>query len=92
MISEHGILGRARDGGARHGLSEAFRSEGRPCRLPPTVRDLCLIAVILPFWTSLLVRTYAWMVLLQRGGLINALLAQRYARKTFSNDSIHIHR
>ena len=33
--------------------------------------NLCLIAVMLPFWTSLLVRTYAWLVLLQRQGLIN---------------------
>ena len=32
---------------------------------------LCLILVLLPFWTSLLVRTYAWLVLLQRQGLIN---------------------
>jgi putative spermidine/putrescine transport system permease protein/spermidine/putrescine transport system permease protein len=32
---------------------------------------LCMIAVLLPFWTSLLVRTYAWLVLLQRKGLIN---------------------
>jgi putative spermidine/putrescine transport system permease protein len=32
--------------------------------------------VILPFWTSVLVRTYAWLVLLQRTGLVNkALLA-----------------
>ena len=30
-----------------------------------------LLAVLLPFWTSLLVRTYAWLVLLQRKGLIN---------------------
>ena len=30
-----------------------------------------MIFVILPFWTSLLVRTYAWLVLLQRQGLIN---------------------
>ena len=30
-----------------------------------------MIAVLLPFWTSLLVRTYAWLVLLQRQGLIN---------------------
>jgi putative spermidine/putrescine transport system permease protein/spermidine/putrescine transport system permease protein len=31
----------------------------------------CLILVLLPFWTSLLVRTYAWLVLLQRKGLVN---------------------
>ncbi|QEX22972.1 ABC transporter permease [Hypericibacter adhaerens] len=33
-----------------------------------------LALVLLPFWTSLLVRTYAWLVLLQRNGLINTLL------------------
>jgi putative spermidine/putrescine transport system permease protein/spermidine/putrescine transport system permease protein len=33
--------------------------------------NLCMIAVLLPFWTSLLVRTYAWLVLLQRRGLVN---------------------
>ena len=33
--------------------------------------NLCMILVLLPFWTSLLVRTYAWLVLLQRQGLIN---------------------
>ena len=33
-------------------------------------------AVLLPLWTSVLVRTYAWMVLLQRNGVINQILAQ----------------
>jgi len=32
------------------------------------------ICVLLPFWTSLLVRTYAWMALLGRNGVINRLL------------------
>jgi putative spermidine/putrescine transport system permease protein/spermidine/putrescine transport system permease protein len=40
-------------------------------QLPPRAANLCLIAVLLPFWTSLLVRTYAWLVLLQRQGLVN---------------------
>jgi ABC-type spermidine/putrescine transport system permease subunit I len=31
-----------------------------------------MIGVLMPFWTSILVRTYAWLVLLQRQGLINA--------------------
>lgn len=30
----------------------------------PRIRIVCLILVGLPFWTSVLVRTYAWMVLL----------------------------
>jgi spermidine/putrescine transport system permease protein len=33
-----------------------------------------LVLVILPFWTSFLIRTYAWMVLLNPAGLINRLL------------------
>ncbi len=35
---------------------------------------ICMIFVLLPFWTSLLVRTYAWLVLLQRRGVINGWL------------------
>ncbi len=37
-------------------------------------RDLLLGAVLLPLWTSLLVRTAAWFILLQEKGLINDLL------------------
>ena len=40
-------------------------------QLPRRAANFCMIAVMLPFWTSLLVRTYAWLVLLQRQGLIN---------------------
>lgn len=40
-------------------------------QLPRKMANLCMIAVLVPFWTSLLVRTYAWLVLLQRKGLIN---------------------
>lgn len=42
----------------------------------PRVRRLLVFAVLIPFWTSLLVRTFAWMVLLQRNGLINQTLLQ----------------
>ncbi len=37
-------------------------------------RNLLMILVLIPFWTSLLVRTYAWMVLLGRKGIINQIL------------------
>lgn len=40
-------------------------------QLPKRAAALCMITVLLPFWTSLLVRTYAWLVLLQRKGLVN---------------------
>ena len=35
---------------------------------------LLLIAVLVPFWSSVLVRTYAWVVILQDTGLVNSLL------------------
>ena len=42
----------------------------------PRWAPVILILILLPFWTSVLVRSYAWMVLLGRHGLINeALLA-----------------
>jgi putative spermidine/putrescine transport system permease protein len=41
---------------------------------PPKVTGLLLIAVLVPFWSSLLVRTYAWQVILRDTGLINETL------------------
>lgn len=37
---------------------------------------LLMILVLIPFWTSILVRTYAWMVLLQRQGVFNRWLLE----------------
>lgn len=42
--------------------------------LPVRTSNLLLILVLLPFWTSLLVRTSAWVVLLQQQGVVNDLL------------------
>jgi putative spermidine/putrescine transport system permease protein/spermidine/putrescine transport system permease protein len=42
--------------------------------LPPRLSALALACVAIPFWTSLLVRTYAWMVILQRNGILNGWL------------------
>ncbi|MEO1317992.1 MAG: ABC transporter permease, partial [Pseudomonadota bacterium] len=42
--------------------------------LPMRVSNLLLILVLLPFWTSLLVRTSSWIVLLQQQGVINDTL------------------
>lgn len=44
--------------------------------LPTRVAGVFMLAVLLPFWTSLLVRTYAWLVLLQKKGLLNDLAMQ----------------
>jgi spermidine/putrescine transport system permease protein len=39
----------------------------------PVVRTLLLVAVMLPFWSNFLVRTYAWRVLLDSNGLVSQL-------------------
>ena len=44
--------------------------------LPARQSNLLMILVLLPFWTSLLVRTSAWKVMLQQQGVINDLLVQ----------------
>ena len=41
---------------------------------PPRIANLLMILVLLPFWTSLLVRTTAWVVLLQTNGVVNEIL------------------
>jgi spermidine/putrescine transport system permease protein len=38
------------------------------------VRTALLVLCVLPFWTSLLIRTYAWIVLLNENGLVNETL------------------
>jgi putative spermidine/putrescine transport system permease protein len=40
----------------------------------PAVAAIVLVLVLLPFWTSILVRTAAWTVILQKYGLLNDLL------------------
>lgn len=42
--------------------------------LPMRTSNMLMILVLLPFWTSLLVRTSAWKVLLQQQGVINDVL------------------
>ena len=43
-------------------------------RAAPARRNIFLFLVILPFWTSFLLRVYAWMGMLSTNGLINNLL------------------
>ena len=43
-------------------------------RLPRRWQTVALLAVVLPFWTNFLIRTYAWIVLLNSEGLLNDLL------------------
>jgi putative spermidine/putrescine transport system permease protein len=43
-------------------------------RCRQSTANLLIILVLIPFWTSILARTYAWMVLLGRRGIINNIL------------------
>ncbi|MVT76350.1 ABC transporter permease subunit [Bradyrhizobium cajani] len=42
----------------------------------PTLRTFLLIAVVLPYFTSVLARTFAWVVLLGRNGVVNQILLE----------------
>lgn len=42
--------------------------------LPLRISNLLMVMVLLPFWTSLLVRTTSWIVLLQRNGVVNDII------------------
>ena len=43
-------------------------------RVKPKTAKLIIAIIMISFWTSLLVRTYSWMVVLQRNGIINKAL------------------
>jgi putrescine transport system permease protein len=43
-------------------------------RSDPNKRTLLLALVVLPFWTSFLIRVYAWMGLLKKNGIVNEIL------------------
>ncbi|MCT7374021.1 ABC transporter permease subunit [Chelativorans salis] len=43
-------------------------------RAPATLRPLLLMLIILPFWTSFLIRVYAWIGILKPEGLLNQFL------------------
>jgi spermidine/putrescine transport system permease protein len=43
-------------------------------RAPERWRRSLLVLTVIPFWTSFLIRTYAWMLLLRSEGLINSIL------------------
>ena len=43
-------------------------------RAPERWRSILLLLVMVPFWTSFLIRTYAWITILAKDGLLNAIL------------------
>jgi putative spermidine/putrescine transport system permease protein len=55
-------------------LALAFPLAFLMTNLRPAMAGIVLVLVLLPFWTSILVRTAAWTVILQKYGLLNDLL------------------
>ena len=53
---------------------------------------LLLILVMLPFWTSYLIRTYAWMIILRDNGVANSVLMGLGITATRSRSSTRISR
>ena len=43
-------------------------------RLPPSTRNIAMMLVVLPSWTSFLIRVYAWIGILKPNGLLNDVL------------------
>lgn len=43
-------------------------------KLPPRLRTVLLVLVVVPFWTNFLIRTYAWIMLLNTQGIVNDAL------------------
>ena len=63
-------------------------------RTKGTVRNLAIAMVLIPFWTSVVVRTFAWIVLFQRFGIINNTLVSTGLVKepvTFLYNSFGVH-
>jgi spermidine/putrescine transport system permease protein len=53
---------------------------------PPRWRGVLLFLVLIPFWTNFLVRTYAWMIILNNNGVLNGLLQTLgFQRQVFLN-------
>ena len=44
------------------------------CHARPKLRSLLVMLIIIPMWMNFLLRTYAWMTLLEKNGLINGIL------------------
>ena len=65
--------------GGRGDFDRASLAIGYPiaygiARSPRSWQPLLVMAVVLPFWTSFLIRVYAWINILQRDGLLNDFL------------------
>ena len=44
----------------------------------PFSRSIMLAVILVPFWTNVLIRCYAWILLLQKSGIVNAILVNSF--------------
>ena len=58
-------------------------------RARPRVRNYLLVLVMIPFWTSFLIRTYAWITILAHDGLLNALLVSAARARRTGRPALH---
>lgn len=50
-------------------------------KLPPKSQGIITILIMLPMWMNFLLRTYAWMTILETNGILNSLLANLHLPK-----------
>ena len=58
-------------------------------RLPRRWRMVALVLVVVPFWTNFLIRTYAWIVLLNSEGVVNDALLGSGADRRAARPPLH---
>ena len=61
-------------------------------RCGPRARSWLLVLVMIPFWTSFLIRTYAWITILGHDGLLNGLLVSTRAARRAGRPALHARR
>ena len=58
-------------------------------RLPQRWQPVAMMLVIVPFWTSFLIRIYAWINILQHDGLLNKMLLALHRRLRAGGVALH---
>ncbi len=61
-------------------------------RLPQRWQAIAMMLVIVPFWTSFLIRIYAWINILQHDGLLNTVLLEPASDLGAAGVALHRHR
>lgn len=59
-------------------------------RVGPRARALMLVVVLVPFWTSVMARNFAWLLILQRGGPVQAVVSALGGHVTFVGTTLGV--